>query len=69
MIKIDNKFNIGDIVYLKTDKEQEERIVCGITIYNKGELMYKLSCGLDDSSHYEFEITNQKNVLKSIMSN
>jgi len=31
--------------------------------------MYKLSCGLDDSSHYEFELTNQKNVLKSIMSN
>jgi hypothetical protein len=69
MIKIDNKFNIGDIVYLKTDKDQDERIVCAITVYKNGDLVYKLSCGIDDSSHYEFEMTKEKNILKAIASN
>ncbi len=45
MMVIKNKHNIGDTVYLLTDREQNPRIVIAIVIYMSGELLYKLICG------------------------
>lgn len=59
---IDNKYEIGDIAYLKTDDEQLPRIVIGISIVPNG-LLYRLSFGATDSSHYDFEISTEKNYL------
>jgi len=59
---IDNEFEIGDYVYLSTDVEQQIRIVTSIAIRNKG-IIYYLSCGANESSHYDFEITRDVNVL------
>ena len=61
---IDNKFEIGDIVYLETDTEQSERIVTGFYVRDN-TLTYGLSCGICESWHYDFEITLEKNVLKT----
>lgn len=63
MMVVDNKFEIGQIVYLKTDAEQQDRMVVVIEIYKFG-LMYRLNCGSVDSIHFEFEITNEKNFVK-----
>ena len=60
---IDNKFSFGDIVYLKTDKEQLPRIVTCILCYKQGELIYKLTCGTTQSDHYDYEISTEINVL------
>lgn len=60
MIIIDNKFGRGEIVYLKTDPEQEPRMIVGITINISGYLRYNLMCGTVDTWHYEDEITNKK---------
>lgn len=59
---IDNKFNFGDVVYLATDIDQNPRIVTRIVI-SKESLIYELSCGERISSHYDIEITSEKNVL------
>ena len=62
---INNVFDIGDSVYLKTDPEQLERIVYGIEIRVTG-LLYSLCCGVSTSNHYDFEISKDKDVVKSI---
>ena len=62
----DLKFNIGDIVYLKTDIEQKERMIVKITITPLG-VYYTLACGEDETHHYAIEIDKQKNRLKSLM--
>lgn len=59
---IDNKFEIGDVVYLKTDTEQKPRIVYCIKVF-KGEYLYDLTSGTQTSSHYDFEISTEVNVL------
>lgn len=61
---IDNKFNIGDLVYLKTDNDQSQRMIISISV-RKRDLVYELSFGSVSSWHYEFEITEEKDVLKS----
>ena len=59
---IDNKFEIGDRVYLKTDIEQFCRIVIEINI-SKVDISYTLICGIIESTHYNFEISTEKDVL------
>lgn len=58
------KFDIGQIVYLKTDTEQRERIVLGMNI-KPGGIYYSLGCGVDESWHYDFEITTQRDIIKA----
>ena len=62
MMVIDNKFNISEIVYLRTDVDQSPRVVCSISVYPT-ELVYNLSCGTVQSGHYGFEISTEKNLL------
>ncbi len=60
---LDNKYKIGQIVYLKTDPDQNDMIVTGINIRQTG-LTYELSFGDSNSWHYDIEITKDRNVLK-----
>ena len=62
MMVIQNSFEIGELVYLKTDKEQNPRIIYCIKVY-KSENIYELACGTTTSSHYEFELSKEVNVL------
>lgn len=59
---VDNKFYFGEVVYLKTDKDQNPRIVYCMKVF-KNETLYDLACGTTVSSHYEFEISKEINVL------
>ena len=52
-------FEPGDIVYLKTDRDQYERIVTGYCIRKSG-VSYELAFGSSTSWHYDFEITFEK---------
>jgi hypothetical protein len=60
---IDNKYNFGDEVYLKTDSEQLLRIVTAINCHPNGQIIYVLSCGSQVSDHYDFEISTEINEL------
>lgn len=61
---LENKFNIAETVYLKTDQEQKPRLVTGLTV-RQSEISYALSCGESETHHYDFEITIEKDVLKT----
>lgn len=65
MITLDNRFNIGETVYLKTDREQLPRIVFGFWV-TKREILYKLASGKETSEHYDFEISLEKDVLITV---
>lgn len=61
---IDVEYNIGDIVYLKTDSEQKERIVTAIEIRHGGLLLYQLSSGTSTTYHYGIEISTTIDIIK-----
>jgi hypothetical protein len=62
MMVIDNKFNFGDIVYLKTDPDQRPRIVTRFSV-GATSMTYELTCGTVCSWHLDFEISTEKDVL------
>jgi hypothetical protein len=62
---IENKFNIGETVYLVTDEDQKPRIVTGISVTANG-LRYNLVNGITDTYHYELEMSSEKNILTKI---
>jgi len=61
-MKINNKFNLEDCVFLITDEDQKTRIVTGIQISLNG-ILYRLAQGTNDSWHFECEIAKEKNYL------
>lgn len=63
MIVINNEYEIGDIVYLKTDQDQLPRIVNCIKVFKHGELNYELAQGTLVSLHYEFELQKEKTII------
>ncbi len=64
---IENEYSIGDIVYLKTDSEQLERMVFAIEVSSTG-LLYRLSCGIGNTYHYGIEMSTEKDITKSCFS-
>lgn len=61
---IDNRFDIGQLIYIKTDPEQNQRIVTGVCV-RPNSILYEVSFGASSSSHYDFELSEEKNVLLS----
>lgn len=55
-------YSIGDSVYLRTDKDQRERLVTSIRLYGGNRVAYELSCGTESSYHYEFEMSKERNL-------
>jgi hypothetical protein len=61
-IKINVQFKIGQSVYLRTDADQEQRIVTGYVI-TRNDVLYDLVCGIVNSTHYAFEISTDKDPM------
>lgn len=61
------QFDIGDSVYLRTDHDQLERLVTGINIREVG-VTYGVSCGTNESWHYAFEMTKERDIIKATSS-
>lgn len=59
------EFNIGDMVYLKTDNEQNERIVTGISLRPNFSVTYCLALGTNESWHYGVELSLDKDIIKA----
>jgi hypothetical protein len=60
---INNKYAIGDIVYLVTDMEQIPRMVYCFLVY-ENSIVYRLCAGTTTSEHYDFEISPDKVVVQ-----
>lgn len=65
MMFIENKFDFGQTVYLKTDTDQLPRVVTQMSINPNGSISYQLSQGAAASWHWDFEISEEKNVIVS----
>lgn len=61
MIVIEPKYNIGELVFIQTDKEQDQRIVTALIICPAGDILYEVTCGTISSKHYDFELSKEKN--------
>jgi hypothetical protein len=61
-MNIANKFDLSNIVYLKTDPEQYKRIITAIVLH-QGSIMYELSVGEETSYHYDFEISSEIDIM------
>lgn len=64
-MNVQTKFNIEQILYLKLDPEQKERMVTRIQL-NPGSVMYCTTDGLTENWAYEFELSPNKDTLKSL---
>lgn len=61
-MKISTLYNLGQILYLKTDPEQKPGMVIAI-IVNPGAVSYSLSFGGEVSEHYEIEVSEELDVV------
>jgi hypothetical protein len=59
---IDCEYQVKETVYLTTDTEQRPRLVTAILV-RESHIMYYLSCGTEETSHYYFEISKEVNIL------
>lgn len=64
-----SKFDIGQIVYLRTDSEQSPRMVTKIGYSPNGLISYQLACGVDDTCHFELEMSEVRSfaTVQSVM--
>lgn len=59
------EFNIRDTVYLVTDPDQFPRIITGYIVREAG-IIYFVAKGMEESTHYGFEISHDKNILTAL---
>jgi len=63
MMVIDNKYELGQIVYLVTDTDQQPRMITMFKIFpGSTSIMYQLSFGREFSDHYDCEISTEENI-------
>lgn len=62
MMVIDPKFKIGELIYLKTDTEQKQRLVYAYIVY-ENDILYRTVCGTYTSDHYGMELSMEKNII------
>jgi hypothetical protein len=60
MMMIENKFEIGEIVYLKTDTDQIPRIITAIQVHANGCIDYLIICGTNEYWGVDIEISKEK---------
>lgn len=68
MTQITFKYDIGETLILVTDPDQQERIVVGYTVLPNNTVLYRLCLGTVTSEHYEFELSDQPDILKALQS-
>jgi len=59
-------YDIGDVVYIKTDEFQKKRVVTGISIKHNGVIYVVTHC-TDESYHYDFELSRSEDLLMKIL--
>ncbi len=65
MMVIENSYDIGETVYLRTDPDQLARIVTSLIVSNAG-IVYELNCGVLESRHYDIELSREKDTVLAV---
>lgn len=64
-MKIDNRYSIGDEVYVKTDTDQNMHIVTAIVISPQA-LLYQVTNMGETIECYDFELSAEEDKLKKV---
>lgn len=56
---IDNKFEIGDCVYLTTDNGSLARVVTGFRV-TQNQIIYYVAQGIHETCHYDYELSKER---------
>jgi hypothetical protein len=64
-MKFESKYGIGDVVYLITDESQTERLITSVE-FRPGHHVYNMVAGTQYSAHYEMELSDTKDIVKSL---
>jgi len=59
------EFELGEMVYLKTDGLQRQRMVTGI-VMRPETCLYSLSNGSQESNHYALEISKERDEVLAL---
>lgn len=62
---IKTKYDLGQLVYLITDSEQLDRMITGIKV-NPNGLVYTLAQGVNETYHFEIELSSRRNIVKAL---
>jgi hypothetical protein len=62
-MEINNRFNIGDVVYIKTDVEQKPNIIICIKVYSDDFYTYNLNSPTDSNDYRDYEISKEEDKL------
>lgn len=66
-MKINNRFEIAQEVFIKTDTGQQKKIVIAIVVLPGDQLKYMLSgCDSWDKGYYDFELSDEADVMTKI---
>jgi hypothetical protein len=60
---VNNTYEIGDTVYLKTDPNQFPRIITRFCVNPGGVITYECFSGNISSWHYDIEFSTEKNTV------
>lgn len=67
MMIIDNKFDLKEFVYIKTDPDQLKRIITAIIVCPDNSYLYECTLGAAATKHYDFELATEPDMsLKTI---
>lgn len=64
-MKFESKYNFGDILYLKHDADQLPWMVTEIE-FRPGVTVYHMGCGEKRIAAYEFEVTEEINLISKL---
>lgn len=57
-------YNIGQVVYMVTDKDQSERILTRIQLSPDGGVLYCLNMGATETWCFGIEISEKRDIIK-----
>lgn len=62
-MRIDNKFQLKETIFLKTDQDQLPRLIVAIKVLPENGILYEVCTKTSCSYHYDFEMSNERDVL------
>lgn len=60
------EYTFGDIVFLRTDVNQEQWIVTDIFLHPNNVCVYTIACGNSKHDAYDFELSRDQNTDKKL---
>lgn len=63
IVKFEVEYKCGDILYLKTDNEDNKYLLVGYVFYLDGSIKYVLKNGLIESEHFADELSEHSSMV------